>query len=41
MVSSAVSGCAQDVHDKLLEFVGPRRMGPVTLTLLVEFFAAD
>jgi len=36
MVSSAVRGCAQDVFDKLLGFVGPSRMGPVTLTLLVE-----
>jgi len=36
MESSAVRGCAQDVFDKLRGFVGPTRMGPVTLTLLVE-----
>jgi len=36
MVSSAVRACAQDVFDKLRGFVGPTRMGPVTLTLLVE-----
>jgi len=36
MVSATVSQSAKETYDKLMGFLGPGRMGPVTLALLVD-----